>query len=47
MQQQELKNLLWIVHKNSNNIAVFKLSKNFMARVRHSKIAQKYPQITI
>jgi hypothetical protein len=47
MQQQELKNPSWIDHKNSNNIAVFKLSKNFMARVRHSKIAQKHPQITI
>jgi hypothetical protein len=47
MQPLELKNLLWIVHKNSNKIAVFNVSKNFMARQRHPKIEEKYLKIII
>jgi hypothetical protein len=42
MQQQTLKKPLNIGHKNSNNPAVFKLFKNFMARQRHLKIEEKY-----
>jgi hypothetical protein len=38
MQPLELKNLLWIAHKNSNNIAVFNIFKNFIARIKHPKI---------
>jgi hypothetical protein len=41
MQQQTLKKLLNIAHKNSKNPAVFKLSKNFMAWDKHQKIEKK------
>jgi hypothetical protein len=37
MQQQKLKKLLWIAHKDLNKTAVIKFSKNFMARVKHQK----------
>jgi hypothetical protein len=33
--QQTLKNLLRIAHRNSNNVAVSKTSKNFMAQDKH------------
>jgi hypothetical protein len=42
MQQQEFKQLLRIAHRNSNKTAVFKASKNFMAKAKHHKIEQKY-----
>jgi hypothetical protein len=47
MQQQKLKNLLRIAHKNSNNTAVFKISKTFMAQDKHKKISKKYSKFTI
>jgi hypothetical protein len=36
-----------IAHNNSSKTAVFKLSKNFMARQRHPKIGEKYLKIII
>jgi hypothetical protein len=47
MQQQTLKNKSRIAHNKSSKTAVFKLSKNFMARRRHPKIEEKYQKITI
>jgi hypothetical protein len=47
MQKQTLKKALNIARNNSSKTAVFKLSKNFMARKRHLKIEEKYLQITI
>jgi hypothetical protein len=47
MQEQELKNLLRIAHRNSNKTAIFKASKNFMAQAKHHKIEKKYVQSTI
>jgi hypothetical protein len=41
VQQQKLKKLLRIAHKNSNKTAVFKISKNFMAQDKHNKISKK------
>jgi hypothetical protein len=40
MQQQTLKKTSKIAHNNSSKTAVFKLSKNFMARDRHLKIEE-------
>jgi hypothetical protein len=36
-----------IAHKNSNETAVFKIFKNFMARAKHHKIEKKYFKFTI
>jgi hypothetical protein len=47
MQQQTLKKMSKIAHNNSSKTAVFKLSKNFMARQRHPTIAEKYLKIII
>jgi hypothetical protein len=47
LQQQKLKKPLRITHKNSNKSAVFKDSKNIMARDNHQKIAKKYLKFTI
>jgi hypothetical protein len=41
VQQQTLKKLLRIAHRNSNKTAVFKDSKNFMVRDKHHKIEKK------
>jgi hypothetical protein len=47
MQQQELKRLLGIAHRNSNKITVFKDSKNFMAQAKHCKIEKSYFKFAI
>jgi hypothetical protein len=47
MKQQTLKTPSKIAHNSSSNTAVFKPSKNFMARKMHLKIEEKYLQNTI
>jgi hypothetical protein len=47
MQQQTLKKTSNIAHKKSYKTAVFKHSKNFMARHRHPKIEEKYLKLII
>jgi hypothetical protein len=47
MQQQTLKKTSKIAHNKSYNTAVFKLSKNFMARQRHPKIEEKHLKLII
>jgi hypothetical protein len=42
IQQQELKKLLRISHRNPNKTTISKHSKNFMAWAKHHKIEKKY-----
>jgi len=42
LQQQSLKNILYIAPRTINNTAVFTVSKNFMPRVSCHKIKKKY-----